>query len=55
MKTIIVNKNFNNKYLSRNIRETFMPRWIAHDNASVSAEKNYAINDSGILYFNNSG
>lgn len=54
MKTIIVNKNFNNKYLSRNIRETFMPRWIAHDNVSLSVEKNYAINDSGILYFNNS-
>jgi hypothetical protein len=41
MKTIIVNKNFNKKFLSRNIKEIFMPRWYAQDTQNIDTYKWY--------------
>ena len=49
MKTIIVNKNFNKKFMSRNIREIFMPRWRGANGADLDNPTvvNEYINDDG--------
>lgn len=49
MKTIVVNKNFNKRFMSRNIREIFMPRWRALKSNNIDAYKDYYIDDKDIV------